>query len=695
MAEWTTLGTNQGLLKAKLGAQNTWIPVVLGALLARGDLLGTHPFGIAYGAALLFLGDRGALFALAGVILGSLTLGQPLLGIQTALLLAVAALILPRLRRKKGETLLLAVTTGLLASGMAALFSGVMGLGAIPLLWTLWQFFFVGGAVIVCWFALSNQESVLRGHFTQEQGIAWVLLLIGILSGLQGIPTGQVNIIVVLINFFVLYAAERHGGGTAAGIGCLLGFLSGLNFDMQHLFSAGMYGVVGFCTGAFQRFGRLGMGSAFVSLTLLFTVFFQQEVLVSQLVSTLLGLLCFLVWPRPAANKDYLKPKKIPEVETTITKVKTVAEIFQQIAFSCQAAETEISEGTADAAGLFNVLVERVCTSCVTRETCWEREFYKTYRFLNDLSAIIEENPAIQVNGLPPELKRYCGKPKEMLLGIKFLLDQEGHQQAWRRQLAQNQEALSGQFQNVSQIMGHLAKELHMRHNLDQIQPSNLARRRRSLLNVGTASFCKSGNFVCGDHYISLAFAPSQHAFILSDGMGVGENAGKLSALALKLLEQLMNTGFEPEGAVQALNSILVLRSPEESFVTVDMAILDLESDELKMMKVGASPSYLIAAERVEELAAAGLPVGILNRIEVPVMTREFKAEDTLVLITDGVQDVRQDGTDWLADFLPQVKFNSSQELAEKIVKEARRLSAEQMLDDGVVLVVRKNFWKD
>lgn len=94
-----------------------------------------------------------------------------------------------------------------------------------------------------------------------------------------------------------------------------------------------------------------------------------------------------------------------------------------------------------------------------------------------------------------------------------------------------------------------------------------------------------------GDNYASIAYSTKEHAFVLSDGMGVGENAAKMSATALTLLEQLLTTGFKPEGAIQALNSILVLRSPEESFVTIDMAILDLESTNLKLIKVGASPS--------------------------------------------------------------------------------------------------------
>jgi stage II sporulation protein E len=211
---------------------------------------------------------------------------------------------------------------------------------------------------------------------------------------------------------------------------------------------------------------------------------------------------------------------------------------------------------------------------------------------------------------------------------------------------------------------------------------------------MGVASFTKSGNVMSGDNYASLAFSPTEHAVIVSDGMGVGEGAAKLSATALSLLEQLLNTGFEPEGAIQALNSILVLRSPEESFVTIDMAILDLENNGLRLVKVGACPSYIKGTKGVRVLQTSSLPAGILNHIDIPVLEDELLPEEVLVLVTDGIHDLHKDGVDWLKLYLESLKVTSAQELAQQIVSEARRESLNEMFDDGVVLVIRKK-WAD
>lgn len=344
---------------------------------------------------------------------------------------------------------------------------------------------------------------------------------------------------------------------------------------------------------------------------------------------------------------------------------------------------------------MLNVLVERVCYNCPTVDVCWKREFYKTYHIFFELFRLVENEPDVKLQALPVEWKRHCGRLKEMLLGVQFILEQEKNQETWRRRLVQNQEALSRQFLNVSQVIGNLAKELHTRHNWEVVKPSNLARRRRNFLDVGIASFTKSGSGMSGDNYASIAFSSNQHAFILSDGMGVGEKAAKMSATALTLLEQLLTTGFDPVGSIQALNSILVLRSPEESFVTIDMAILDLESTNLKLIKAGASPSYLISSEKVKTFSSSSLPVGILNQIDIPIIDDEMQNGETLVLITDGVQDVVKTDLDWIQGVLEQSASLNSQEVANLLCNEAHRLSDGILEDDGIILVIRKNYWNE
>ncbi|WP_088226292.1 SpoIIE family protein phosphatase [Desulfosporosinus sp. FKB] len=699
MAEWATLKVNQGL-RSGISLESTFLPIIFGGCLARGTILGLHPFGIAFGAAVILLGERGTLFGLLGIVLGTISLGITSLNdvsfvVQIIVILAAMSVLLPFIRKKRHEGTYLILTTGVMVAIVASLAVSLSKPDTYALFLVGLQSILAGGFAIIIWFAMRHKEAIWRGEFQREQGIAWLIILVGIISGLQGVQVREINFSIVLMSFFTLFVSERYGAGTSAGVGAILGFLPQLTVSNENLMAAGIYGLAGFCTGAFRRFGKIGLGTAFIAVMLMLTVFLRQDAVYSQLISSVVGLFLFFLWPGISPQRDFLKPKVIPEVETTVSKVKAMAEIFDQIALSYQAAETESFETRQEVPELMNVLVERVCYNCPTVDVCWKREFYKTYHIFFELFRLVENEPDVKLQSLPVEWKRHCGRLKEMLLGVQFILEQEKNQETWRRRLVLNQEALSRQFLNVSQVIGNLAKELHTQRNWEVVKPSNLARRRRNFLDVGVAAFTKSGNGLSGDNYASIAFSSTQHAFILSDGMGVGEKAAKMSATALALLEQLLTTGFDPIGSIQALNSILVLRSPEESFVTIDMAILDLESSNLKLIKAGASPSYLITSEEVKRLVSSGLPVGILNQIEIPIIDEEMQGGETLVLITDGVQDVLKEGADWIQDILKQPASLKSQELADLISNEARRLSEGVLEDDGIVLVIRKNCWNE
>lgn len=700
MAEWASLKTNHGLRRDKLawGGQMVW-QTLLGCLVARGNILEVYPFGIAFGAALLLSGQKGRTLGLIGVALGTLSLiFSDLIGtLQTLLILTLLILGVPVLRGKKREGAYLGIMTALVCGGVSILIVSLMSLSQPNLemgMKSLLLSLLAGALAVVFWFAFRNQEALWRGEFSREQATAWLVLLVGALSGLQGVQIGNINFVVAVLTFFILFVAERFGAGPAAGVGVMLGFMPHLELNAQYLMEAGIYGLAGFGSGVFQKLGKLGIGIGFTGIILMLTVSLRPEAVFPQLVSSAFGLLLFLIFPSAPPKTSFLKSKPMPEVESTVTKVKSVSEIFEQIAYSTQAAEAEIHHSKPDIPELMNVLVERVCKTCPTIETCWTREFYKTYHFLFNLFEEVERSEELNPKELPIEWKRHCGRLKEMVIGVQFILEHEKSLEGWKARLAANQDALSRQFQSVSQVMGHLAKELNTRHNLEQVKYSGVVRRRREFLDLGVASFTRSGNVMSGDNYASLAFAPTEHAVMVSDGMGVGDSAAKLSATALSLLEQLLNTGFEPEGAIQALNSILVLRSPEESFVTIDMAILNLENNGLRLVKVGACPSYIIGKKGVRVLQTSSLPAGILNHIDIPVLEDELLPEEILILVTDGIHDLYKDGTDWLKLYLETQEASSSQELAQQIVDEARRLSSNEMFDDGVVLVIRKK-WVD
>lgn len=213
-------------------------------------------------------------------------------------------------------------------------------------------------------------------------------------------------------------------------------------------------------------------------------------------------------------------------------------------------------------------------------------------------------------------------------------------------------------------------------------------------VSVGVARVGKNGSTVSGDSYSLLELRGGKFALILSDGMGCGSQAALESNTTLSLLENLLRSGFGRDLAIKTLNSMMMLRSPDDSFATVDMAVLDLYNGEAEFIKIAASPSFLMRGRRISMIRTNSLPVGIVKDIDVSTVTRSLVPGDVLVMVTDGVLDAYRgpgEKEDWVVGVLEEVSDFEPQELADLLLKLAQTGAggANQIPDDMAVLVAR------
>lgn len=210
-------------------------------------------------------------------------------------------------------------------------------------------------------------------------------------------------------------------------------------------------------------------------------------------------------------------------------------------------------------------------------------------------------------------------------------------------------------------------------------------------VDSGVAQLARSQG-VCGDSYKVSELTGGKLALMVSDGMGDGPLASHESKAAITLLEQMMRAGFDKEITVQTINSVLALRSPGETFATVDMALVDLYSGATELVKIGASSSYLKRADKVEVIRAASLPAGILANIEIDSRKIMLYPGDILVMMSDGVMEGQQgiaDKEEWLARILRQATVEKAQDLADYILNRAKNNFGGNVPDDMTVLVLR------
>ncbi|MCX7780143.1 MAG: stage II sporulation protein E [Negativicutes bacterium] len=211
----------------------------------------------------------------------------------------------------------------------------------------------------------------------------------------------------------------------------------------------------------------------------------------------------------------------------------------------------------------------------------------------------------------------------------------------------------------------------------------------RFTVQTGFAAAAKQGGEVSGDTCSVVTLEQGKIVMMLSDGMGSGSSAAGESLAAVSFLERLMAAGFSVDAAVKTVNSLLLLRMPEESFATVDMVVLDAFSGEAEFLKIGSAPSFVKRVREVTVVRAANLPIGIMSQIEIQPIRLTLVPGDMIVMVSDGVSEAAQRGVDrdnWVANFLRRQSSCVPQELADRLLKQALELSGGKARDDMTVL---------
>lgn len=204
----------------------------------------------------------------------------------------------------------------------------------------------------------------------------------------------------------------------------------------------------------------------------------------------------------------------------------------------------------------------------------------------------------------------------------------------------------------------------------------------------GVASLGKED--ISGDNY-KIININGGAIVALSDGMGSGKTAFEESSSALELLETFLKNGFDKDLSVKLVNSILILKSNEELFTTIDLSIIDLFTAEVEFAKIGAAATFIKKKEKVEVIKSTSLPAGILKNIDIELTKRRLDDEDMIIMVSDGVLECRTDlikKEDWIVEELSKIEKYNPQEIANHLLNRATNYINEQV-DDMTVIVIK------
>ncbi|MGZ6525393.1 MAG: stage II sporulation protein E, partial [Tumebacillaceae bacterium] len=211
-------------------------------------------------------------------------------------------------------------------------------------------------------------------------------------------------------------------------------------------------------------------------------------------------------------------------------------------------------------------------------------------------------------------------------------------------------------------------------------------------IETGIASAAKDGRMHCGDSFTALDVGNGKFAVAVSDGMGNGERAMQESSAAIRLLQQLLKAGFDEQLAIKTVNSVLLLRSKDEIFTTMDLALIDMFTAKTEFLKIGSAPSFIKRGNQVLSISGENLPIGILQDIDIQTVEEELCEGDLLILMSDGIFDAPKHTDDkegWLKKRIEDFRSEDPQEMADMLVELAVRINHGKIIDDMTVLVAK------
>jgi stage II sporulation protein E len=109
-------------------------------------------------------------------------------------------------------------------------------------------------------------------------------------------------------------------------------------------------------------------------------------------------------------------------------------------------------------------------------------------------------------------------------------------------------------------------------------------------------------------------------------------------------------------------------------------------------MKVGSTPSFIKRGQEVISISAHNLPVGILQEIDVDLVSVDLMPGDTVVMMTDGIYDAPGRNTNkerWMQRMLREIETDDPQVFADCLLEKVVRYQDGVISDDMTVVVAR------
>ena len=203
-----------------------------------------------------------------------------------------------------------------------------------------------------------------------------------------------------------------------------------------------------------------------------------------------------------------------------------------------------------------------------------------------------------------------------------------------------------------------------------------------------------------GDLYDFLQI--NDHTLVtgIADVIGKGIPAAMMMSMFRGTLRAYNDGGYgrhTMDEVVHKLNRVACNECRDGEFITLFMARIDTQTNELTYCSCGHEPGLLIRGDQIVELEEGGLVLGVMPETDYQIKTIEFKQGDFLLLYTDGLIDAMNfEGKLWgkekLFDILTKCDCHTAEQLVRTILGYRRRhVGLANQTDDTSMVAIRRD----
>lgn len=208
---------------------------------------------------------------------------------------------------------------------------------------------------------------------------------------------------------------------------------------------------------------------------------------------------------------------------------------------------------------------------------------------------------------------------------------------------------------------------------------------------IGTGETTKNSSEISGDAMLKVRLKDGKYLIAISDGMGTGTKARESSTQALRMLENLLLSGFDKNISLDLINTMLINQNAEV-FATLDIAIIDLYEGNIEFIKSGACPTYIKNGKKVQMIKSNSLPTGMIEGNQIQTFDKDLSTGDIMIMCSDGILDANIEYKNkelWVKYMLEDIETTNTKKIADLILNEAIDNTFGNIKDDMSVMVCK------